>query len=209
MRTAAALMLVLLASLAPTGAGSQRAPDIDVRHLALTWARGEYRAPLTCDIDGAPRRGLRRVIVSAGPRHTREPSNRLSLFDLEVPEGTRCYTETGQVEPNAIGSIYFSLEGYTRPDTAQHDFQAELRREGGFDFSVRKGRLRLGPASEAPETLPEVDFAGGRLKISRVKPHTDAFRRLAGYGAPRMLLLRLEAPDGTRVDLDLIQSGAR
>jgi hypothetical protein len=135
--------------------------------------------------------------------------NRLALFDLEAPEGTRCHDETGLEQPNAIGRLGLALEARSRPDTARHDFDAALRRDGGFEFEIRSGRLRLGEPSEKPSALREVDFAGGKAEIREVKRGSDAFRRLADFGQRRKLSLTLQAPDGTRLSLDLVQFGLR
>ncbi len=135
--------------------------------------------------------------------------NRLAFFDLETPKGTRCHDETGGEEPNLIGSLALALEDYSRRDTVRRDFDTALRREGGFDFQIRAGRLRLGAPGEETSTLPEVDFSGGTAKIRRVERGSDAFRRLAEFGQLRKLRLVLEAPDGTRLSFDLVQFGVR
>jgi hypothetical protein len=206
-RSALAL-LTLLVPAAVLGQPSEGfAPGL--AELALDWIRGEYRAPLICEIEGLPHRALRRVLVSPAPRPVRAPSNRLTLFDLEAPGGTRCHDETGGEQPNAIGSLALTLEGRSRPDTAARDFQAALRREGGFEFRIRSGRLRLGAPGKKPGALREVDFKGGTADIREVKRGTDAFRRLADFGERRKLSLSLEAPDGTRLALDLVQFGLR
>jgi hypothetical protein len=135
--------------------------------------------------------------------------NRLAFFDLEAPEGTRCHDETGGEQPNAIGSLALDLEVRARPDTAQRDFELALRREGGFDFRIRAGKLRLGAPGEPSSALREVDFRGGKAEIRKVERGSDAFRRLADFGPRRKLTLLLEAPDGTRLSFDLVQFGLR
>jgi hypothetical protein len=202
-----ALLILLLATPGLGQVPSEQSPGLN--ELALEWARGEYRAPLICEIDGIPHRALRRVLVSPGPRYARTSMNRLALFDLEAPEGTRCHDETGGEEPNAIGSLALALEAHSRPDTARRDFDTALRREGGFDFRIRAGRLRLGAPGEETSTLPEVDFSGGTARIRKVKRGSDAFRRLAEFGQLRKLSLVLEARDGTRLSFDLVQFGVR
>lgn len=187
----------------PSGVG----PGLN--ELALEWSRGEYRAPLICEIDGHPYRALRRVLVGPGPPHGLTALNRLALFDLEAPEGTRCHDEKGVEQPNAIGSLALALEVRSRPDTAQRDFDIALRREGGFEFRIRAGRLRIGPPGEEASSLREVDFRGGTAEIRKVERGSDAFRRLAEFGQRRKLSLTLEAPDGTRLSLDLVQFGLR
>jgi hypothetical protein len=135
--------------------------------------------------------------------------NRLALFDLEAPEGTRCHDETGGEQPNAIGSLALVLGVRARPDTAQRDFALALRREGGFQFQIRTGRLRLGAPGGAASALREVDFSGGTADLRKVDRGSDAFRRLVEFGERRKLSLVLEAPDGTRLSFDLVQFGLR
>jgi hypothetical protein len=135
--------------------------------------------------------------------------NRLAFFDLEAPEGTRCHDELGGEQPNAIGSVALVLDARARPDTAQRDFKLALRKEGGFEFQIRAGRLRLGPPGEAVSALREVDFSGGTADIRKVDRGSDAFRRLVEFGERRKLSLVLEAPDGTRLSFDLVQFGLR
>jgi hypothetical protein len=147
--------------------------------------------------------------VSPGPRREQTPINRLTLFDLEAPMGTHCHDETGVEQINAIGSLALTLEVRSRPDTARRDFEAALRREGGFEFRIRTGRLRLGAPGETASALREVDFKGGTAAVHKVERGSDAFRRLAEFGQRRKLSLTLEAPDGTRLSLDLVQFGLR
>lgn len=202
-----ALLILLLATAGLGQTPGGQTPGLN--ELALEWARGEFRAPLICEIDGVPHRALRRVLVSPGPRYARIPMNRLAFFDLETPEGTRCHDETGGVEPNAVGSLALALEDYSRRDTVRRDFDTALRKEGGFDFRIRAGRLRIGAPGEETSTLPEIDFSGGTARIRTVKRGSDAFRRLAEFGQLRKLSLVLEAPDGTRLSFDLVQFGLR
>ena len=209
MRSKSAFAFLILLLPAATLGQAPSGPGPGLNELALEWIRGEYRAPLICEIEGVPYRSLRRILVSPGPRDARNPMNRLALFDLEAPEGTRCHDETGGEQPNAIGSLALLLDVRARPDTAQRDFELALRREGGFEFQIRAGRLRLGAPGQAVSTLREVDFSGGTADVRTVKRGSDAFRRLADFGQRRKLSLVLEAPDGTRLSLDLVQFGLR
>src|SRR5512139_545532 len=95
-RIAGALFLAL--GLAPRSAAQTAPPDLG--RLALEWARGDFRSPLVCEIDGAPRLGLRRVTIAPGPPSLERPAAHLRFFDLEVPAGTHCGTETEKEVPN-------------------------------------------------------------------------------------------------------------
>lgn len=198
--------LLLGGTLAATARAQLGGPEVDLNLLALQWTRGSWRAPLVCTIDGSARRGLRRVLVSPGPRHARPPTFRIQLFDLEIPAGTRCTDEAGRPQPNAEGTLYFHLLATSRPDIAQHDFQTLLRREGGFEFRIRRGRLRL--ADDLLDTPGPnrriVDFGGGTARFALVKRGTDARRRLADFSDRRLMTLALESADGVRLDLDLV-----
>jgi hypothetical protein len=50
-----------------------------------------------------------------------------------------------------------------------------------------------------------VDFRGGRAWLGEVRRGSDAWRRLAEYPAPRKRALRVEAPDGSALELDLVE----
>jgi len=206
-KPAFALLILLLPAAALAQAPGGPGPGLN--EVALEWIRGEYRAPLICEIEGVPYRALRRILVGPGPRGAPTPMNRLTLFDLEAPKGTRCHDETGGEQPNAIGSLALVLEVRARPDTAQRDFELALRKEGGFEFQIRAGRLRLGAPGEATSALREVDFSKGTAEIRKIDRGSDAFRRLADFGQRRKLSLQLEAPDGTRLSFDLVQFGLR
>lgn len=174
-------------------------------HLALAWLHGDYRAPIVCEIDEVPRRALRRVRIVPGPSGTHRPSDRIVFHDLEAPAGTRCHDELGNDEPNLIGSVTLVWEGRDdRPDLAEHEFSETLRREGGFSFPIATGALRMGAAGTPVAELSPVDFKGGRARVRAVTRGTDAFRRLADFGPRRKLVLVLEAPDGARLELDLV-----
>jgi hypothetical protein len=199
-RLAGACLLAL--AIGPPCAAQTAAPDLG--RLVLEWARGDFRSPLVCEIDGAPRLGLRRVTIAPGPPTLERPAAHLRFFDLEVPDGTRCGTETEKEVPNAIGTLALAHRGRSRPDTAAHDFAATLRREGGFEFEIVSGRLDLQPAHD-PAASRRVDFRGGRAYLAEVKRGTDAWRRLAEYPVLRKRTLRVEAPDGSSLALDLVE----
>jgi hypothetical protein len=192
-----------LAALAAPVAALAQATGPDLNTLALLWTRGDFRAPIVCEIDGEARRGFRRIEVEPGPRAVEPPVNRLQFHDLEVPPGTRCIAEARGPVPNVIGSLAFLRRGPARVDTARHDFGQQLRREGGFDFEVVGGRLRAGP-SEDPAAAHEIEMKGGRVRFLEVERGSDAWRRLAEFPGRRLRLL-VEAPDGTALDFDLVE----
>src|SRR5690606_38139114 len=91
-----------------------------------------------------------------------------------------------------------------RSDTPERDFQ-RLLKGGRFDLEIVSGRLRVGPTREPMAALPEVDFAGGRAEVGEIPAGSDAARVLADFGPRRRVWLALEAPDGTRIELPLVQ----
>ena len=202
--TARAVALATLLLVAAPPAPAQAPPDENV--LALLWSRGDFRAPLVCEIAGEAHRGFRRVLVEAGPPQVSPEVNQLRFYDLEVPAGSRCVTETRGPSPNVLGMLSFLRRGRSRPDTAQRDFTATLRRDGGYTYDVVGGKLRVGP-SEDPEALRLVDFRGGQVQFEEIRRGTDAWRRVADLPASRRLKLSLEAPDGTRLEFDLVALG--
>ena len=188
--------------LGPSGAGSQAYGD-----LALAWTVGDYRSPLLCEVDGTPFRVLRRIRVS--PKRLQQgqrPTIRVQFYDLESPEETRCYSEEGAGEENLIGTLEVVHESRRdRTDIAEREFTDMLRREGGFGFKVKRGRLRMGTPGAAPESLAVVDFKGGSLEVHEVERGQDAYRKLLDFGERRKLTFRLKAPDGTSLRFDLAQ----
>lgn len=199
----ALVLIALLAFAAPAAAqplGEAGAPTLT--DLALRWAQGDYRAPIVCEIEGTAHRALRRVRIADGPRHVTIATDRIVFYDLEAPDETRCMDPTGGEEPNVIGQLLVTLEARARPDTAEHDFQAALRRDGGFAYGIKAGSLRIGTPGAA---LREVDFKGGSARLRVVARGSDAQRRLADFGARRKLTLEVEAPDGTALAFDLVQ----
>lgn len=199
-RLAAALaLLAAVAAPAPASAGP------GVTDYVLAWLRGGWRSPLLCTFAGETRQGVRRIVITEGPRQVERPVDRITFSALEAQGAERCRNPLGGDAPNLAGSL---LVGYTprRPhsDTPERDFQ-RLLKEGRFDLEIVAGRLRMGATSEAPGALPEVDFAGGRAEVGEIAEGSDAARVLVDFGPRRRLWLALEAPDGTRVELPLVQ----
>lgn len=191
--------LALLVSALPAAAAAQ-----SLRDLAFAWAQGDFRAPLVCMIDGASRQALRRVRIHPPPRGSL-PSIRLTFYDLEAPPGTACSGMSSHEEPNVIGSLVLVFDGRNRPDTGEVDFRNAMRRDGGFRFRVASGRLRVGPAGAAAESLASSDYAGGSAHVLVAAPGSDAARRLAGFGSERQLQLELEAPGAPSLAFDLVE----
>jgi hypothetical protein len=194
-----AVPLALAAALAASAAAAQ-----GVRELAFAWAQGDFRSPLTCLVDETPRQALRRVRIHPGPRHSARPSLRISFHDLEAPEGTRCTSVSGRSEPNVIGTLELVWEGRTRPDTGEVDFRNQLRREGGFDFKIESGRLRVGEVEAGRSGEAVIDFAGGVARVEPVAAGSDAARRLASFGG-RQLGLSITAPRAQALAFDLVE----
>ena len=192
---AVALAAGLALSLASSGANPQ--PMLDLNQRALAWTIGEYVAPLVCEFPQGVKRGVRRLRVTPGPKHLRPPVARLSFPGMELPEGTTCTGDTGTPQPNVTGSILYQLEAISRPDIADHEFAEALERDGGFTFTIRGGKLEI--AGEP------VEFEDGTARFRTVRPGTDAHRRLQDVPGLRKLELRLEAPSGTVLELDLAQ----
>ena len=196
---------------APARRGLAQAPrraSPGLNEFALEWTRGEYRAPLICEIDGVPYRALRRILVSPGPRQhatSHEPARPLRSG------GTR-----GHPLPRRDG--WRAAERDREPRSGPRG--ALPTRHGRAATSTgapQGGRLRIPDphraaadrgAGEPASALREVDFSGGTA-IRKVERGSDAFRRLADFGQRRKLSLVLEAPDGTRLSFDLVQFGLR
>jgi hypothetical protein len=202
-RSAPTLRGVAIVSLtaALVGGDLSAQPMLDLNQRALAWSQGEYVAPLVCEFPHGVRRGVRKLRVLPGPSHVRPPSNKLSFPGMELPEGTRCTSDTGAPQPNVTGALLFQLPSISRPDIADHEFSEALERDGGFTFKIRAGTLQI--AGEPHE------FEGGSARFTLVRPGTDAYRRLLDVPALRKLELHLEAPDGAILVLDLAQTPGR
>jgi hypothetical protein len=190
----ASLAAALLGLLLAAPGGSQ--PLLDLNEMALRWTQGQWGAPLVCDLAGDVRRGVRKILVTPGPRDARPPSNKLAFVPMNLPEKVHCATDTGEPQFEVTGALLFHLDAISRPDIANHEFQETLQREGGFDFTIERGSLKLADRS--------VDFAKGTARFELVRRGSDASRRLADFDGPK-LGLRLEARDGTRLAFDLVQ----
>jgi hypothetical protein len=191
---------VLLAlALGAAGASAQLRPpgsEPDLNDLALAWARGRYGAPVVCEIDGSPRRVLRSLLIAPGPPDSYPPVDRIRFTEVENSHVTRCFGEAGGDQPNLAGELDITLPGRSRPDTAGHDFEQELRQHGGFVFQVRSGRLRVSPWSGGGDPR-DVDFAGGEATFRAVERGSDAARVLQEFEGRPLRVLELKARDGT------------
>jgi hypothetical protein len=188
-------------------AAAAQARALDLNLLALDWARGRYLSPVICEADGALTRGGRRLLITPGPRHASPPVGRLLFSDLEVPDASRCFDELGRDQPNVLGHLDFRHPGRSRPDSAQRDFKAALRRDRGFDFHVADGVLRI--SSVGGDDAREVDFRGGEVRLHAIPAGSDDARVLGDLAGLRKLLLVIEAPDGTRLRLPLLMTDLR
>lgn len=177
----------------------------DASDYLLAWLRGGWRSPLLCTFAGETRQGVRRIVITEGPRRLERRVDRITFSALEAQGAERCRNPLGGDAPNLVGSV---LVGYTprRPhsDTPQRDFQ-RLLKEGPVELEIVAGRLRIGSTQETPDRLPEVDFTGGRAEADEIPDGSDHARVLVDFGPRRRLWLALEAPDGTRVELPLVQ----
>jgi hypothetical protein len=193
-RVVAAWLLVLAVSASAASAQELR----DLNDLARAWTYGQWATPLICELNGEARRGLRRVLVGPASRDLVPRSNKLVFEPLKLPPGAACTIDTGERQPDVAGAVYFHLEGHSRPDISDHDFQEALQRDGGFVFKVTKGTLQI---DQRP-----VDFASGRARFELARRGTDAWRRLSDLPGAAKLVLTLEAKDGTRLAFDLVRT---
>jgi hypothetical protein len=208
-RKALCLLLPLACLGLLTSPSSAQQGGVDINMLALDWARGRYSAPLACLFDGEPVRGMRRVLVGPGSRNVRPPVGRLVFVDLEVEKAERCFTDFGEAAPNLKGSLQIRLPSISRTDTAQHDFKAALRRDGGFDFDIVKGSLLVSQVGQTGQEPKPVDFRGGVASLRELAPGSDAARLLAEFASPRKLHLRISTRSGESFELDMLLSAPR
>jgi len=198
---AIAILIATPSATAQPGAGA----GPDAVDFALGWARGGYASPVVCRFGEEVQRGVRRVVIAPGPRSSAQRVDRITFFDLGATGASRCHDDLGAEEPNVVGTL---LVSYTtkrpRSDTPQRDIEQELK-SGPLLFDVESGRLRIGSAASAPESLREVEFAGGTVRLGEVAPGSDEARRLGDFASQRRLHLDAVAPDGTRVGMPLAE----
>ncbi len=169
--------------------------------LALAWSQGDFRGPMVCDVEGAPRRAIRSLRIRKPRGPVRQPTNELVFEPLPA---AHCRSELGPIEPHVEGSVRFVFRGrHNRPDTAGHDFRDALRRNNGFSFPIATGTLRI--RDDPREPLREIQFRRGTIRLERVAPGSDIGRLFREYGAFPKRTLTLEAPDGTRLVFHLVQ----
>jgi hypothetical protein len=186
-----------IAALAGALAGAPAAaqPALDLNEMALRFTQGSWASPLVCEHGEAVRRGLRRLRIAPAPKDIVPPANHLVIYPMGIPEGVRCYLDTGETQVDVAGALTYHLEGFSRPDLAQKEFSETLQRDGAFTFEIKTGALEIGGK--------RTEFAGGKARFTLVRPGTDASKRLADIEAPHKLALSLTAPDGTNVAFDI------
>ena len=133
---------------------------------------------------------------------------RLRFIDLHPGEAARCVDTRGTPLPNLIGSIRARYPGRPHPETAKRDFREALKRKKGFELDVLEGDLKLAPVGPGSGSARTVDFARGKLVLSRVYPATDPFRELAPFKSGRKFLLTLKAPSGEVLILPVFDPAA-
>ena len=198
---AALLAVADLLATAPALAQPSASAGPDAVEFALAWARGGYASPVICRFKEDVRRGLRRIVIGPGPRSSAQRVDRIQFFDIGASGASRCHDDLGAEEPNLVGTLLVSYTAKRpRSDTPQRDIEQELK-AGPLSFDIVSGRLRIGAATAPPESLPDVDFAGGKLRIGEVAEGSDDARRLGDFTSRRRLRLDVEAPDGTRIGI--------
>jgi len=205
------VLVALALALGAAAATAQVRPpgsDPDLNDLALAWARGRYGSPLVCEIGGAPRRVMRFLLIAPSERDSYPPVDRIHFTEVESPEVTRCFGEATGDQPNLGGELQVTLPGRSRPDTAGHDFEQELRQHGGFVFEVKSGTLRVSGWGASPQAR-DVDFTGGEATLRAVERGTDAARVLREFQERPLRVLELKARDGTLFRFPLVLLGPR
>jgi hypothetical protein len=204
---AAALLVLAAPGLPPPAKGAESHEDIV--DLALGWARGGFASPLICRFGDSVHRGIRRIVVTPGPRTSPERLVRVQFFDLDARDAVHCDNELGGDEPNVIGALYLTyVAKRPRSDTPERDFKEELG-SGALTYPIVRGALRVGPVQAAAEGLRLVDFSGGKAELRTIKPGSDNARRLGDLPGNRRMLLELDASDGTHLAFPMVEYESR
>jgi len=196
-----------VAALAALAAGGAEAQSPSLAELALSWSTGAWISPLHCRFGERSVRGVRRVEIEPGRRDLHKPVNRIRFVDLDAADAERCFDDLGRPQPNLTGRLRVRYAGTAHRATALRDLRVALEREGGFDFAVVDGRLRIEPIGDG--AAREVELRGARLRIEQVRPGTDPARLLADLPPGRRHLLTIEGPDDLRIELPLAESERR
>ncbi|MCH2187611.1 hypothetical protein MK280_17290 [Myxococcota bacterium] len=180
---------------------AQTPPDLNA--LVVNWAMGQYASPILCEIVGRLIRGVRRVILKPHQTFGRPVNLEVHFIDLQPEDATRCVNSIGKTQPNIWGKVWLQIPGKPHPETAKRDFKRRLKRDKAFDLEIADGRLKLqGVAIPTPKATVE-SFRGGRATLGPAMPATDAARELALFKSQRKMLLTLESPSGTVLELPL------
>lgn len=206
---ASAVVLASVARSVRAQSSGMPGSPVDLNLLALDWARGQFRAPMVCQVDGAPRQVLRPVLIAPGTLGVAPPQNRIQFPDSEAPGVTRCTSETGTPERRVGGTLHITIRGRSRPDTVQRDFDATMRRDRGFEYEIVSGRLRIGTFGEPDAPLREVDFTGGKASFRLVESGSDAERILADFPGRQGYTLEVSAPEGERLVFHIVRIAGR
>jgi hypothetical protein len=203
-RFVAVFAIAFLAASAASGQpGTGSGPD--TADLALAWARGGFASPVICRFGDEVKRGLRRVVIAPGPRSAARRVDRVTFVDLGAAGATRCHDELGTEEKNVVATLIIS---YTpkrpRSDTPQRDLEQELK-SGPLRFDIVSGKLRVGDATQAAESLPESEFEGGHFLLGMIKRGSDDARRLGDFASERLLRLEIEPRDGPALRMPLAE----
>lgn len=190
----------LLSLVVASGGAAQTLPPagVSLNDLVIEWMSGEYATPLLCTLDGEPKRGLRRILITPARRRTQYREAIVRFADLEAGGAVRCFSEIGGHAPNIIGDLTVRHPTTRARDSAMRDFKAELKRKRGFELDIVSGRLemtKVGGAG-AGETL---DLRGGKLRIHILRNGSDAMRLLQDLPSPRKVMIEVESSVGRRL----------
>jgi len=193
------LLCGLLAAIAAAAPAAAEVPgSLSMNDMVLSWMRGNYASPIVCKMAGGVHRGLRRILIDAGPKSTRPAVDLVRFVDLEAEAAERCFTEIGGSTPNIIGELQVRHPTHRPRDTAVRDFKVALKREHGFDVDIVSGRLTIravGPSAAAAEVI---DFRAGSLRLHLLREGSDGLRLLKDLPSPRQALLEIETRKGRK-----------
>ncbi len=136
MRCAAAWSWLWLALAWPLLAFAQQPGPPTFHDLLATWAQGDFRAPLSCELDGELVRGVRRVSIYRDPDQGRRNELIVRFVDIKADAATRCVDDTGRDLPNILGKVVLRHPARPHPETAMRDFKRNLKRDRGLDLQI-------------------------------------------------------------------------
>jgi hypothetical protein len=202
-RSALFTLLVGLPLLVAASVASAQAPPT-LGEAITEWARGNWASPVFCKIGGQTVRGIRRVLIDPPQRpFPGRTELDVQFVDMDVDDAERCFDLVGTEIPNLTGKLKLRFNGTSHPETVRQDFERALKRDRGFVFSVRHGRVERQIVKPGENESSIISLKDTEAWIRRPAPGSDAAHALAEFESRRKLEIEISVPEGPSYVLPL------